>query len=258
MGSFGSLAKMINAATKTKTEPDDFLSMYSEAKRRLAVPRKPSPCYHPSSMGGCSRNLYFQLTRTELDDDLYADSQLMEIGDSGTDRHLRIQTTISQMAELGYPVEWVDISDYLSTHPHLGTEVKKIDGLETLLYNSIFNLSFKCDGIIKYKGLLRILEIKTEVEMKWIARNSPVPEHVDQAIAYSLGLGIEDVLFVYENRNVCSKKAYLCTINKIEKDRMIEKIARIDGFLADEKIPPKEESVSNCKYCHYKTECVKW
>ena len=258
MANFGSLAKLINEATKTKSEPEEFLSMYLEAVKRLDVPRKPSPCYHPSSMGGCSRNLYFQLVSEELDSLTASDPQLTEIGASGSDAHERIQRNIVEMSRLGYPVEWVDVSEYLKGHPDLGTVVRRIDGLETLLFNNIYNLSFKCDGIIRLNGLPRILEIKTEIEMKWIARNAPVEEHISQGVAYSLGLGIDEVLYLYENRNTCAKKAYLYKVSSSAKHQMSDKIARIDAFVAEGKVPPKEESVSNCKYCDYKKACLKW
>ena len=258
MASFASLAKLINEASKVKAEPEEFLSMYHEAVKRLDVPRKPSACYHPSSIGGCSRNLYFQLVSEELDSMLAADPQLQEIGASGSAAHERIQQNIVAMQKLGYPVEWMDVSKYLEEHPALGTVVRRIDGLETLLFNEIYNLSFKCDGIIRLNGLPRILEIKTEVEMKWVARNAPVEEHIAQGIAYSLGLGIEEILYVYENRNTCAKKAYLHKVSSSQKHQMSDKIARIDSFVADGKVPPKEESVSNCKYCNYKRACIRW
>lgn len=258
MASFASLAKMINEATKVRSEPEEFLSMYHEAVGRLDVPRKPSPCYHPSSIGGCSRNLYFQLVSEELDSMMSSDAQLSEIGGSGSAAHERIQRNIVAMRELGYPVEWMDVSKYLEEHPHLGTVVRRIDGLETLLYNQIYNMSFKCDGLVRLNGIPRILEIKTEIEMKWIARNAPVEEHFSQGLGYSLGLGIDEVLYVYENRNTCAKKCYLRKFSSEQKMQLSDKIARIDSYVARQEVPPKEESVSNCKYCNYKKACIKW
>lgn len=258
MSDFTSLAKMINLATKVKSEPEEFSSMYFEARKRADVNRKPSPCYHPSSIGGCSRNLYFQLTRADMDPNLYTDPQLCELGDCGTDSHERIQRNIIAMEKLGYPVQWLHIPTYLENAPELGTRVKRQDGYETLLFNDIYNMSFKCDGLIRFKGKLYILEIKTEVEMKWFGRRAPAPDHIQQATAYSLCLGVEPVLFFYENRNTCAKKSYIHIVSKSAKETLADKIARIDTFVVDEKVPPKEESVDNCKYCDYKTQCIKW
>lgn len=256
--SMKSLAKLINNATKIKTEPEEFLSMYNEAVKRGMRDRKPSPTYHPSSIGGCLRNLYFQLVQCELDPSSDKSPQLEEMGNSGTDRHDRIQTTISKMEKLGYPVEWVHIPTYLENFPELGTRVVAQHGMETLLANDIYNLSFKCDGLIRFKGKLYILEIKTEIEMKYISRFAPVDEHTFQANCYAMALGVQGILFLYENRNTCAKKPYILEASPIIMDQIRDKINVCDEHVSKKVVPPKQDSTSNCKYCSYKVECKKW
>lgn len=256
--SFKNLAKLINQTTKIKELPDAFLFMYNEAVGRLDTPRKPSPSYHPSSIWGCCRNLYFQIVQADLDAGATMDYQILEMADSGTDRHERIQKAIIQMQKLGYPIEWVDIEKYLENREDLGTRVKAVKGLEFALFNDIYNMSFRCDGLIRFKGKLYILEIKTEIEMKWIGRTCPSFDHLKQATAYSLALGIEDVMFIYENRNTCAKKIYIQTIETDDRDQIQDKIDYVDSFVKDGIVPPKEESLNNCKYCNYKKECLRW
>lgn len=95
-----------------------------------------------------------------------------------------------------------------------GIIVKGKRGIETQLFNETWNISFLCDGIIKYRGELYIIEFKTEVSRKFVTRNDVDEDHKRQAIAYSLSLGLDKIIFVYENRDTCEKKCYLLEITE--------------------------------------------
>lgn len=257
MSGFKNLAKLIANATKEKTPEQDFLYMLNEAIGRLdrESSRPPSTSYKPSSLGGCLRNCYFQVIGAPQDIKLISEPQLVGMSESGTDRHERIQKAVVEMKRLGYDVEWIDVAEYLKVHRIKGTRVVERKGLETKLYNELLNLSFMCDGIIKLNGRYYILEIKTEVSFKYMGRVQPEEAHLIQAYCYSLALGIDAIIFLYENRDVCAKKAFTVYVTSENKEKVVHLIETSNAHIQSGTVPPKE--TSKCKYCKYTEECKK-
>lgn len=72
------------------------------------------------------------------------------------------------MQECGKDCVWVKPSDWIKQNKLDYLEVKDEGEFETLLYDTRYNIRFKCDGIIRYKGTYYILEIKTETERKML------------------------------------------------------------------------------------------
>lgn len=68
-----------------------------------------------------------------------------------------------------------------------------------------------------------------------------------------MGLGIDYVLFLYEDRNFCKKKAYLWKITEEMKERVRAKIRTVNTAVKTG-IPPAKDD-SKCTYCKYKNEC---
>lgn len=68
-----------------------------------------------------------------------------------------------------------------------------------------------------------------------------------------MGLGIDYVLFFYEDRNFCGKKAYLWKITDEMKATVLSKIHRVTKALEIGTPPEKDEG--KCTYCMYKHEC---
>lgn len=258
MAGFKNLAKMISQATRDKTPEQDFLYMLNEAIGRLDKEsgRLPSQSYKPSSMGGCLRNCFFQVVGARQDVKLKTDPQLVGMGQSGTARHEHIQTAIAQMKRLGYDVEWIDVAEFLKMRPVKGTIIKERKGMETKLYNELFNLSFMCDGIIKLHGRYYILEIKTEASFKFQGRTQPEQDHIIQASCYSLAIGINDVMFLYENRDVCAKKTFLVHVTEENRAEIVHRIETSNSHIQSGTVPPKE--TDKCKYCQYTEECKKY
>lgn len=262
--SINRLAKLINQATKEQTVEQEFLSMLNEATVRLnsETSRKPSKTYKPSSLGGCKRNIFFQRMGIEQDP---SNNEASGIGimEAGTDRHERIQKTIAEMKRLGYDVEWVDVAEYLKSRPQNGTRVVKKQGMETKLANDILNMSFLCDGIIKVNGKYFVLEIKTEASFKYQGRVSPVDKHITQGSCYSATLGIDEVLFIYENRDLCNKKVFHYHVTDIDKQtRVLDVINEVESYVENfnetKEVPAMTTVQSECRYCNYKSECKKY
>lgn len=252
------LGKLVKNITENKPVHEQFLYELNDTIARLQEPHKPSKSYKPSSLGGCKRNVYFQIQGVEQDKQK-VDSNLAGICEAGSDRHEKIQTWVSKMSEAGYDCEWIDVEKYLKAFPVTGTSVVKKSGMETKCYNSILNMSFLCDGIIKYLGNYYILEIKTEASFKWNGQTKPFEKHIVQATCYSCCLGIDDIIFVYENRDVCSKKAFLTHVtNEMKESLVISEINEIDEYVNTNTVPPKTDHINECKYCNYKETCKRY
>ncbi len=248
------IAKRVHAISNEEDPEKSFLTMLNEHISRTNPERTPSKSYKPSSMGTCYRQNYYQLTGQKIDPS-FASPDLVGMGESGTDRHERIQKYVSGMEKNNYPVKWVKVSNYLKMHPHEGVEVRGERGFETQLDYKPLNMHLQCDGIIQIKGVYYILEIKTESDFKWLPRHGPAKDHLVQAAAYSLVLGIDKVLFLYENRNVCAKKAYMYDVSEEERQNIITFINRCNSYIDKQVLPPKTDNKSDCKYCHYVATC---
>ena len=77
--------------------------------------------------------------------------------------------------------------------------------------------------------------------------------HKYQATCYGLGLGIDYILFFYEDRNFCGKKPYLWKITPEMRDTVLSKIKRVNAAVEAGEAPERDES--KCTYCNYKGAC---
>lgn len=260
MSKLKNLSKLVQNVVKNQEPQDKFLYELDETMSVLDLRERkaPSMTYKPSSLGGCKRNMYFQVTGAEQDK-IKKNSGLIGICESGTSRHEILQTWVSRMYECGFNCEWVDVETYLEEHPVTGTIVREKSGMETKCYNKVLNISFLCDGIIKFDGEYYILEIKTEDNFKNQKRLVPEKKHMVQATAYSVCLGIDKVIFLYENRNYCTRKSYLVNVtDDMKNDLVVSEIEEVQSYVDRGQVPPKTEEKKNCTYCNYKEECKKW
>jgi CRISPR/Cas system-associated exonuclease Cas4 (RecB family) len=259
MATMKSLAKMLAEKAREKPPEQDFLHMLEEAIVRLdrEADRKPSKSFKPSSLGGCLRNVFYQVSGVDPESsDKTASS--VGISESGSARHEHMQEAMLQMKRLGYAFEYIDVEDYLKKRPQQGTRVISKQGAETKLFNDILNLSFLCDGIILLRGRYYVIEIKTEVTPKYYTRSAPEDQHITQASCYSATLGIDQVIFIYENRDFCTKKPYLHIVTEDEKfNRVIAPIETVNTHIELNTTPEMTDKKKLCLYCNYKSRCKK-
>lgn len=217
--------------------------------------RKPSQTYKPSSMN-CIRSMYYQVIGV----DVVSESNYVMIGicEAGSDRHARIQDAISRMKSNGIDCEYVDVADYVVARG-LDSYLDIVDkcGNETKLYDRKRNVSFLCDGIIKYHDKYYIVEFKTESSFKWRDRKAVDPKHYNQARTYSLELGINEVIFVYINRDIVDMKVYLYKVTAEERQSIIALIDKCDNYVKNGEVPPIPDDATpkGCAYCGYKSIC---
>lgn len=225
------------------------IEICDEASRRM-----PSKTFKPSSMK-CMRAMYYQVIGIEPDKE---NSSYIGVGicNAGSDIHERIQTAIAQMKETGMDCEYVDVGDFVKNRG-LDIQVVSKQGMETKLYHDRLNMSFLCDGIIRYKGKYYIVELKTETVNKFWGRKEVAEEHYNQATAYSLALRIEDVIFIYICRDNLDMKSFMFHVSDEMRAKLADFITECQEYIDKETEPPipEQSGVKFCQYCAYKSTC---
>ena len=254
--SLKNIARMLSEANQNIPVEQSFLN---DLKRSIELTdmknaRQPSQTYKPSGMN-CMRQNYYQIKGYEIDNE--SNSNLVGICESGTDRHERIQKAVASMKDNDIDCEYVDVASYVKSRNIDDVEIVSQQGMETKLYHKKYNMSFLCDGIIKYKNHYYILEIKTESSYKFMNRKGVDKSHYKQATAYSLAFGLDGVIFVYENRDVCDKKAFMFNVTDDMRNKLVEYIETCNSYIQQDTVPPKPLDVAKktCTYCPYKKYC---
>lgn len=255
--SFKNVMRLLNDANTDVPVEKSFLN---DLKRSIELTteknaRKPSLTYKPSSMN-CARQMVYQVLGKDATD-TKANYCSVGIVNSGSDIHERIQGYIDKMKDNGIDCEYVDVADFIKSRDIVDVEVKGKSGVETKLYDVSLNMSFMCDGIIRYKGKYYILEIKTETSNKFWQRSGVDPAHHNQATAYSVALHLDEVMFVYISRDTLDLKSYLFKVTPEMKAILVGLIEYCDSYAKKFLIPPKPETVDRktCNYCGYKELC---
>lgn len=255
--SLKNVAKLIARANTVVPIEQQFLD---DLKRSIELEdmknaRKPSMTYSPSGMG-CIRAMYYKRTGVDVEPD--SNYTMVGICESGTDRHERIQNAISKMKDNGFDCEYIDVGDYVKSRGlDLYLDIVDKCGNETKLFDKIRNVSFLCDGIIKYHGRYYIVEFKTESSFKWKDRTGVDPKHYNQAITYSLELQLDSVIFVYINRDIVDYKSYLFSVSESDRERIRVLLDTCEDYVIKKELPPMPEDATDrkCAYCAYKDLC---
>jgi CRISPR/Cas system-associated exonuclease Cas4 (RecB family) len=162
------------------------------------------------------------------------------------------------MKENGFDCEYIDVGEYVRSRGlDLYLDVVDKCGNETKLYDRVRNISFLCDGIIKYKGKYYIVEFKTESSFKWRDRKGVDPKHYNQARTYSLELQIDSVIFVYINRDIVDMKSYMYEVTESEREQIIELLNTCQSYVDKREVPPIPDDANEkkCVYCNYQELC---
>ena len=234
----------------------NFLKAYEDAVRRKELAERqiaPSDYIRPSSMYGCERMIFFQRVHSGSLNGEQDDVPLIEICQSGTDRHLDIQNIIEMMEG----VECLDLEEVVKEANQKGIKTEFLGWneahTEARCKNDELSIFFQPDGVIRFMGKEVIVEVKTESTYQFNNRYEPKEDHKWQGTSYGMGLGIDYVLFIYEDRNFCRKKIYLWKITDDMKEKVRAKINTVNTAVKTG-IPP-EKNEDKCTYCKYKNEC---
>ena len=222
----------------------------------------PSDYTRPSSLGKCARNIFFERTHAPKDEvDLKNPWVYNSVGilESGTDRHERIQNVLFKMEEQGY-IKNIDIPTAVKDAQAKGIKSEFLhwneDKTEARCVNHDYNLYFQADGLVEMDGIRAIFEIKT-TSCKKLATirkdRKPLRPHILQATAYALCLGVDHILYFYEDRDFTSHYPILYKIPEDIKETVINKLKLVDDCVAKQEVPPSDKS--ECMFCTYKAIC---
>lgn len=253
-------------------------------------PKKPG-FIRPSSLSTCLRKLTFEFVG---EDEEFGYNGTPRIGESGTDAHTRIQRYVEKMKDHGYDAEFISVKDYLKQFPQedleiidetkdhvvISTDIEndsivyKVEGKqytknltwyldrykgpETLVYNKRTRSRFKTDGIIKFHGKYYIFEIKTENERKYkshVKTLEPHEKHTFQGTYYALSFNIDDVMFLYENRNTCEFFVTIMHVDEGKKQGVEHQISEAIRYGENNWVAPRTVSRTECMFCPYQTKC---
>lgn len=249
------LMSVINAKLDELSPEESFLVELKQTVSKMNPPRKGSNHYKPSSMN-CDRAMYYIAKDTEPDDAL-PNYNSVRITESGSSSHERIQYYVSKMRDKGYDCDWIDPEWFANIKGLTYLKVVDKKEFETKFLDTRYNLSFLCDGIIRYKGKYYILEIKTETDYKNMNRTEADAKHRNQSICYSLSLGINDVMWIYESRNICDPKTYHTHVEDKDREEVVMRIEYVDDCVKNNRVPEKATNLDACKYCSFKSTCRK-
>jgi len=168
---------------------DKFIKEYESAVRRQEERERqpvPSDYYRPSSMYGCERMLFFMRVHSGAEPKVDVDVKLVEICNSGTDRHLRIQHLVEDMEG----VETLDLEEVVKEANQRGIHTEFMgwnsDHTEARCKNEEMSIFFQPDGVLRFMGKDVILEVKTESTYQHSNRYEPKEDHKYQATSYGI------------------------------------------------------------------------
>lgn len=249
----------MNLARFNSSTSSDFLEDYEDAwKARIRKEQEEQsrPTIAPSSFR-CARKTWFRLRETKPDSVPNPDMTLDFTAQIGTACHRVLQNQIKDMLGDG----WISISDYFeSIHfPYTYELTPSEDSLETKVFIPNLKLAFSVDGVVKYKDKLYLIEIKTSDYNSFKNLREPKAEHISQVICYATVLGIENVLFIYQDRMYGELKVYERTVSKYEMESTWSKIFYLLNNY-EKNLPPEKLPVGDkwCNSCPYSVKCKQW
>ena len=252
---FAHLARFNSA---TSSEILEFYETFVDNKILAELAEPPSKFIAPSGIR-CQRAQWFRLRGTEPDRAGTADRVLNFTAEIGTACHRIIQRNFKEALK----EDWISVTSYFSTtyigHTYVLKEVD--DGLETQVEFQDIPIRFACDGIIRWKGKLYLLEIKSSDFGSFDELTDPKSQHIDQIKCYSSLLKLEGVIVVYIDRQYGGLKFYEKTFTPADHEQVERTIQHIidmtEANIAPDRLPTGDPwcTPSRCKF--YKT-CKQW
>lgn len=217
---------------------DDFL-----LERQLNNEREINPnVFHPSSLGGCSRAYYFELTENQ--DDYEYNSNTLRIFYIGIVVHNYINKLL----------EYYNAKGVLKL---IGNEVKVFKGFENSLLNEHkgFSIAGSIDNIIEIDGTKFVIEIKSTSRYLDYMKE-PVYNHIVQANCYMKLSEVENGCILYVNKKDLTVKAFFIKLDESLFKQTLNKIENIHYCIRKKQLPDTNDSTSyQCMNCEFKAKC---
>lgn len=237
----------------------DFLEMIEKAwdKRIIDENSEPKNQSIAPSVAYCMKQNWFRLRGVQPDTMSKADRTLDFTAQLGTACHENLQSLLSD--RLGE--DWLDIEKYLdSIKPKFTYTVEK-HGLEWRVAIENPSIRFACDGIVRWKGKIYLLEIKTSEHSSFEDLIGPKEIHIAQVKSYASLFGIKDILMVYQDRQYGSLKCFEVHVSEVDMQITWDTFNYIID-MADKNLPPaglpSGDSRCSSSMCPYYKKCKEW
>lgn len=185
--------------------------------------------YHPSSMKGCKRALYYDRIVT-------ADSPVKPV-------HV-FESESNAIFELGHGLH-ARVQEQYSRHPGFRSEVK-INVPELHIAGSV-------DGVFDVEEW--VLEIKSIGDASFRTCVKPKIEHIWQVHCYMYATGMRRVQLLYVNRNTGQKRVFRLQFDQAIWDKVLEVITEVEAAVAALVPPEQEVNKFYCRTCKFLHIC---
>lgn len=235
-----------------------FLDYYEDSLDnfiRSAESEKPSQTFAPSSIR-CKRISWFRLRGVEPEIEERVDRALRFTADIGTACHQIIQSTL--IGSLGS--DWIDPKEYLATlNPPYKYTCEQL-GFETRIEILDPPIKFAPDGIIRFEGEYRLLEIKTSEHSSFEKLSGPKPNHIDQVKCYCTLLHLHSAIIVYQDRMYGDLKCYEIIVTDNDMRGIWDMFKEVQDCVDKNIAPSKPQDTRYCtpSYCRYYSRCKEW
>jgi len=133
---------------------------------------------------------------------------------------------------------------------------------EVPMYLDELNIVGSCDGVFTYpckedcKYLLG-LEIKTIGQDNFKSLKGPLEDHLDQGTVYMNILGLDGMVFFYENKNNQEIKEYVVSCEQVVErwERIVKRVKHVNTHLENGTLPRRKVERWKCSRCRWSQEC---
>lgn len=216
----------------------------------------PSKTFAPSALR-CERRSWFRLRGVEPDKISTPDRILDFTAKVGTALHQVLQDYIYR--KLGF--DWISVRRHLLSLYSEDNFRCTSDGFETKVefYNP--PIKFACDGLIRWKDAIYLLEIKSSEYSSFQELTDPKPQHISQVEAYCTLLHVNNVLFLYIDRQYGSLKCFEHTVNQYDMKDISDMFERVQQMAKSGIAPeglPVGDSWCSPSMCDWYKKCQEY
>lgn len=239
----------------------DLIDIYENEVRRQIAEKNAEPkhqTFAPSSFR-CPRYSWFRLRGVKPDVVKAPDLTLQFTADVGTACHENIQRHLS----IALGDDWIDVGEYLKTawgDKGIEYSIEK-HGFETRVALNDPPMRFACDGIVRIKGQLYLLEIKTSDFASFDELTNPKSQHIDQIKCYATKLGLDKVLVLYQDRQYGGVKCYEIQITEADKRMINDRFKYVQDCVQSNIAPDRldwSDRWCSPSMCPYHRKCKEW
>lgn len=226
------------------TEPVSSACVHCEGSGTV-VKRPRLPGIHPSQVGhSCMLRLYNQMMGKEGKSEFDFRREL--IFALGTQVHLMFQN-------YGRRGAW---------GPHYKDEVRISEDLQQIAYDLFLEGSADAENILVIEDIPGapiyevgiIHEYKSINEKGFKELTGPKPEHMLQALIYSIGLDRPVVCYLYMNKNTCALADYPVGFSSSAWSQLQNKLVAVNKFYNAGEPPPASKTYE-CRDCEFSSTC---